>query len=131
MVNIAGKYTLVSQDNFDAYLTGMGLGSIRRKVAVSAQPDVVITMEGEAVSIEYRTNLERIHFHLTLGENYEADLIGVGLPRAYVTTHDKDRLNSREVDDLSRTIEMKFDDNGFVATYVGQGYTATRTFKRA
>jgi len=93
MVNIAGTYSFVSQNNFDAYLkaigktkvgkicrerfqfclNNVGIGTIKSALITKTSPDVTIEVTGYHFKIVTHTTMKTITVEFNLGQEYEAD----------------------------------------------------------
>ena len=130
-VQIAGKYTFVSQENFEDYLKAEDVGMIIRNVLASTKPDIVVEIDGDNFTITTVTSLKTIKMSFTLGKEYESDP-GTNKIGKYITTFEgSDTLFTQNVEDTSATSSIKFSNDQMIMTMTTNGITATRTFKRA
>lgn len=128
---IAGKYTFVSQENFEEYLKAEDLGMVKRRVLAQAKPDMVVEINGDNFTVTTITSLKTIKISFTLGRQYTCDP-GIDRVSDYITNLEgDDTLVTRNVHDASSTSVMKFTDSQLLVTMTAMGITATRTFKRA
>ncbi len=59
-VQIAGKYTFASQENFEEYLKAEDIGMLKRNVLASTKPDIVVEVDGDQFTITTITKLKTI-----------------------------------------------------------------------
>lgn len=130
-VQIAGKYTFVSQENFQDYLKVEDVGMIKRNVLASTKPDIIVEVDGDQFTITTITSLKTIKMIFTLGQEYEYDP-GIDKMDTYITTLEGDNtLFTQRVDDPSATSSIQFTNDQMIMTMTTKGVTATRTFNRA
>ena len=129
-VQIAGKYTFVSQENFEEYLNAEDIGMIKRNVIAKTRPDMIVEIDGDNFTVTTITTLKTIKISFTLGKEYQCDP-GTDKVNNYITTLEGgDTLMTKKLDDNFSTSSMKFTDDGLIITMTAQGITAIRTFKR-
>merc|ERR1712223_1280530 len=130
----AGKYTFVSQENFDEYLKDTDFNVVKRTMFAKTKPDVVMEVNGKTFAVQTITSLKTINAEFTLDEPYENDMTGE--KETYITTIEGNKLVTKlvingKVTDIVMTTR-EFTDSGFVQTYYGKtGVTGTRTFEKA
>ncbi|HAN74038.1 MAG TPA: hypothetical protein DCQ63_06915 [Planktothrix sp. UBA8402] len=130
-VQIAGKYTFASQENFEEYLKAEDIGMLKRNVLASTKPDIVVEVDGDQFTITTITKLKTIKMSFTLGKEYEHDP-GTDKVGKYITTFEgSDTLLTQNVENPSTTSSIKFTDDQMIMTMTTNETTATRTFKRA
>ncbi len=128
-VQIAGKYTFLSQENFGEYLLAAGIGRIKQKLIADERPDMIVEVDGDRYTVTATSSLKTIKISFTLGQVYEAD-VGFDRMTKYITVKADDALVTREVDNPDSVTIMKFDNDGFVSTMTMNGVTAIRVFGR-
>ncbi|MTJ09984.1 lipocalin/fatty-acid binding family protein [Anabaena sp. UHCC 0204] len=130
-VQIAGKYSFVSQENFEDYLKAENVGMITRTVLAKTTPDMIVEIDGDNFTITTVTNLKTIKISFTLGKEYDCDP-GTNKVDKYITTLEGgDTLVTKKVEDTSSTSSTKFTSDQMIMTMTTNEVTATRTFKRA
>merc|ERR1711936_1450914 len=126
----AGKYTFVSQENFDEYLKDTDFNVVKRTMFAKTKPDVVMEVNGKAFMVQTITSLKTINAEFTLDEPYENDMTGE--KQTYITSMEGNKLVTKLFSSGNVMTTREFTDSGFVQTYFGKtGVTGTRTFKKA
>merc|ERR1712018_274974 len=126
----AGKYSFVSQENFDEFLKDTDFNMVKRTMFAKTKPEIVIGVNGKAFVIRTVTSLKTINAEFTLDEPYENDMTGE--KQTYITSMEGNKLVTKLVSSGNVMTTREFTDSGFVQTYYGKtGVTGTRTFKKA
>jgi hypothetical protein len=130
-VQIAGKYSFVSQENFEDYLKAEDVGMIIRNVLASTKPDMIVEVDGNNFTITTITSLKTIKMSFTLGKEYQSDP-GTNKVGKYITNwKGDDTLFTQNVENPSATSSIQFTNDQMIMTMTTNEITATRTFKRA
>lgn len=130
-VQIAGRYSFVSQENFEDYLKAEDLGMIKRSVMKKERPDISVGIDGDNFTVTIHEKLKTIKISFTLGKEYQCDP-GTGKVNQYITTLEGGAtLMTKKLDDNFSTSSMKFTSDGLSITMQARGVTAIRSFKRS
>lgn len=70
--DFSGTWEMKSSENFEELLKVLGVGIMLRKIAVKAasRPSVVITQDGETLSIKTSTPVRTTHITFTVGQEF-------------------------------------------------------------
>lgn len=131
MVNLNGKYTFVSQENFDAYLKAADVGFITRKALTATKPDINVEVDGDHYVITTIATLKTIKADFKLGQTFKLDP-GTGREATYLpSVEGSNKIVFVEVDDPQAVADYTFNEDGTMTqTMTTKGVTAKRHFKR-
>ena len=129
-MQIGGKYSFVSQENFDEYLKAADIGMLKRKLIAASKPDMIVEVDGNRYTVTTILKLKTLKIAFTLGQVYEADP-GTDRITKYITVKDGNALVTREVEDPESVVIMNITDDGFIMTMATRGVIAVRVFGRA
>merc|ERR1712150_414195 len=126
----AGKYTFVSQNNFEEYLKAADINLVRRKLFASTKPDIVIEVDGKKFKVQTVMPKRTINAEFTLDEPYENDMKGE--KEKYLTTLDSNKLVTKVVSSGNVITTREFNGSDMIqAYYAKNGVSGTRTFSKA
>ena len=106
------------------------VGMIKSKVLASDKPDIIIENDGIDYTMTFITDVKTIKISFTLDQEFTAD-IGFDQIKNYYASFDGDTIVWQDVNDASNSVSHYVTDDGLTMTYMCNGYTAVRNFKRA
>merc|ERR1712071_260162 len=71
MVQVTGKYTNVSMENYEEFLKALNVGFILRKAAMASTPVMTIAEEGGNWTMITKTTVKSIELRFKLGEAFD------------------------------------------------------------
>merc|ERR1712226_552753 len=126
----AGKYTFVSQNNFEEYLKAADINIVKRKLFASTKPSIVIEVNGKKFKVQTVMPKRTMTAEFTLDEPYENDMKGE--KETYLTTLDGNKLVTKVVSSGNVITTREFNGSEMVQTYFAKnGASGTRTFSKA
>ncbi|KAF5926349.1 hypothetical protein HPG69_011480, partial [Diceros bicornis minor] len=66
-----GTWKLVSSENFDDYMKEVGVGFATRKVAGMAKPNMIISVNGDVVTIKSESTFKNTEISFKLGQEFD------------------------------------------------------------
>jgi len=66
-----GKYKLSKSDNFDEFLSELGIGMIKRKLAQSTKPEIEVSKDGDMWHVKTKSALKNTEVKFKIGEEFE------------------------------------------------------------
>merc|ERR1712150_298032 len=132
----AGKYTFVSQNNFEEYLKAADINIVKRKLFASTKPDIVIEVDGKKFKVQTVMPKRTINAEFTLDEpgpellSAQNDMKGE--KETYLTTLDGNKLVTKVVSSGNVITTREFNGSDMIQTYYAKnGVSGTRTFSKA
>ncbi|XP_045129889.1 fatty acid-binding protein-like [Portunus trituberculatus] len=133
MVQFNGTYKLEKNENLDAFLSKMDVGFMKRKMAGSVKPSVVIEVEGDKWKLVTHTPASTITWDFTLGTEVTLPT-NEGREVKAVFTLEGNKLIQRSLTGKEAEVDnvREFTDDAFIMhlTHKESGLKCTRTFKR-
>jgi hypothetical protein len=69
----AGRYEMVSSENYDEYLKAIGVDMVARKLANNSKPTIEITENGQNINLKTITTFKTVDLNFILGEEFEEE----------------------------------------------------------
>ncbi|KAM6170961.1 fatty acid-binding protein, adipocyte isoform 3-T3 [Erethizon dorsatum] len=66
-----GTWKLVSSENFDDYMKEVGVGFATRKVAGMAKPNMIISINGDVLTIRSESTFKNTEICFKLGQEFD------------------------------------------------------------
>jgi len=66
-----GNYKLSKSDNFDEFLTELGIGLIKRKLAQSSKPEIEVRKDGDEWHVKTKSALKNSEVKFKVGQEFE------------------------------------------------------------
>ncbi|XP_073749027.1 fatty acid-binding protein, adipocyte isoform X1 [Callorhinus ursinus] len=149
-----GTWKLSSSENFDDYMKEVGVGFATRKVAGMAKPNMIISVNGDVITIKSESTFKNTEISFKLGQEFDevtADdrkvkvvyfLFYFPLPytngnnfllcsQSIITLDGGVLVQVQKWDGKSTTIKRKRVDDKLVVECVMKGVTSTRIYERA
>merc|ERR1712142_90735 len=130
IMSIAGTYLLDSNDNYDKWLTAVGMPEENMKRMVAAKPTLEITVSGDEITVNTKAGDKSFSNTITNGKESKATLPG-GVEYSITLTASGDTAKGT-FNFLGKpgTVVCAFTDAGFTQTVNASGVTAVRVYKR-
>jgi len=135
--SIVGKYSMVSSENFDEYMKGVGVGLVMRKMANAASPDVEISEAEGTYTLKTITTFKTTEIKFKLGEEFEETTADGRTVKSTMTLDDKTntlthaQVGNKEKKEKDSTIIRKFTEEGFDMECKVDDIVAKRVYKRS
>ncbi|CAD7672145.1 unnamed protein product [Nyctereutes procyonoides] len=110
-----GTWKLSSSENFDDYMKEVGVGFATRKVAGMAKPNMIISVNGDVITIKSESTFKNTEISFKLGQEFDE-----------VTADDRKKWDGK-----STTIKRKRVDDKLVVECIMKGVTSTRIYEKA
>ncbi|XP_042738927.1 retinoid-binding protein 7 [Lagopus muta] len=92
-VDFSGTWNLASNDNFEGYMTALGIDFATRKIAKMLKPQKVIKQDGDSFSIHTTSTFRDYMLQFKIGEEFEEDNKGLDNRKCKsLVTWDHDKL---------------------------------------
>ncbi|KAK9720950.1 hypothetical protein QE152_g21801 [Popillia japonica] len=132
MVQISGKYELQSNENFVAYLKGLGseISDDLAKTIDALKPILEVSVDGNSISLI--TNVGSSS-SFTLGKEFEDEILsGIKVNSVATLNGNVLRIESNSADNRKGVREYVFSDSELVITYSGgaSNVVAKRVYAR-
>jgi hypothetical protein len=125
--NFAGKYALVKNENFDAFLEANGAPWVARKMACATSPDLEVAQDGDKLTFKLVSMMNTREITFTIGQEYEEkqhnDIMMKVMPELkdgklilrYTPTEEfkekaKEQVHTREINGDTITLTMEIGD---------------------
>ncbi|KAM9241697.1 retinoid-binding protein 7 [Dugong dugon] len=91
--DLSGTWNLLSIDNFEGYMLGLGIDFATRKIAKLLKPQKVIEQDGDSFTIHTDSSLRNYLVKFKVGEEFDEDNKGLDNRKCKsLVTWDNDRL---------------------------------------
>ena len=135
MVEMKGTYQRTSADNYEEFLSALGLNMLLRKAATASTPVMTVSEEDGQWKIETATMLKSIELKFKLGQEFEETTPDGRVVKAIVTK-EGDKLITvqtakKEGEKSTKSVREFFDDKCVMTLEItGTDVACTQTFKR-
>ncbi|KAM5280815.1 fatty acid-binding protein, adipocyte isoform 3-T3 [Ctenodactylus gundi] len=68
---LVGTWKLVSSENFDDYMKEVGVGFATRKVAGMAKPNMIISVNGDVITIKSESTFKNTEISFKIGQEFD------------------------------------------------------------
>ncbi|NP_001277890.1 fatty acid-binding protein, adipocyte [Bubalus kerabau] len=126
-----GTWKLVSSENFDDYMKEVGVGFATRKVAGMAKPTLIISVNGDVVTIRSESTFKNTEISFKLDQEFDEVTPDDRKVKSIVNLDEGALVQVQNWDGKSTTIKRKLVDDKMVLECVMNGVTATRVYERA
>merc|ERR1712243_82933 len=130
IMSIAGTYVLESNDNYDAWLTAVGMPEENRKRMVGAKPTIKLSVAGDQITVETSAGDKSFSNTITSGKESKATLPGGVDYTVCLTASGSEVKGTFNFLGKPGNAECVFTAAGFTQTVTAAGVTAKRTYKR-
>lgn len=133
MVQFNGTYKLEKNENLDEFLSKMDVGFMKRKLALSVKPTVVVEVEGDKWKLVTHTPASTVTWTFTLGAEVTLPTNDGREVRA-VFTLEGDKLIQKTLSGKEAEVDnvREFTEDALImhVTHKQSGVKCTRLFKR-
>ncbi|XP_039379827.1 myelin P2 protein-like [Mauremys reevesii] len=126
-----GTWKLISSENFDSYMEELGVGFTTRKLGSLAKPSVVISTNGDIITIKTESTFKNIEISFKLGEEFEETTADDRKTMSTVTLDDGSLTQVQKWDGKQTTIKRALVDGKMVVECTMNNVTCTRVYERA
>ncbi|XP_015261111.1 PREDICTED: fatty acid-binding protein, adipocyte-like [Gekko japonicus] len=126
-----GTWKLASSENFDDYMKEIGVGFATRKMAGVAKPNVVISCNGDIVTIRTESTFKNTEISFKLGEDFEETTADDRKVKSLVTLEDGTLNHVQKWDGKQTTIKRKIADGKLIVECAMNNVVSTRVYEKA
>uniref|UniRef100_A0A452UI51 Fatty acid binding protein 4 n=1 Tax=Ursus maritimus TaxID=29073 RepID=A0A452UI51_URSMA len=136
-----GTWKLSSSENFDDYMKEVGItwdavglssvGFATRKVAGMAKPTMIISVNGDVITIKSESTFKNTEISFKLGQEFDEVTADDRKVKSIITLDGGVLVQVQKWDGKSTTIKRKRVDDKLVLECVMKGVTSTRIYERA
>ncbi|KAI1288076.1 Fatty acid-binding protein [Halotydeus destructor] len=124
-----GTYKLTSQENFKEFMTELGIGMVKRNLALTVFPTMEISQDGDEWTVKTESSIKSVSFTFKFGEEFD-ELRQDDVMVKSLITQDGDQWNQVQKGDKEVTIVRQFTDQGVTATATVNDVTCVRFYER-
>uniref|UniRef100_A0A8D0C4G8 Fatty acid binding protein 4 n=1 Tax=Salvator merianae TaxID=96440 RepID=A0A8D0C4G8_SALMN len=126
-----GTWKLVSSEKFDDYMKELGVGFATRKMAGVAKPNVIISCNGDVITIRTESSLKNTEISFKLGEEFD-EITADDRKVKSIVTLDSGVLNQlQKWDGKETTIKRKIVDGKLVVECEMNNVISIRVYEKA
>ncbi|XP_011792522.1 PREDICTED: fatty acid-binding protein, adipocyte isoform X2 [Colobus angolensis palliatus] len=106
-----GTWKLVSSENFDDYMKEVGVGFATRKVAGMAKPNMIISVNGDVITIKSESTFKNTEISFKLGQEFDEVTADDRKVKSTITLDGGVLVHVQKWDGKSTTIKRKREDD--------------------
>ncbi|XP_063155492.1 fatty acid-binding protein, adipocyte-like [Candoia aspera] len=126
-----GTWKLISSEKFDDYMKELGVGFATRKIAGIAKPIVVISCNGDAITIKTESSFKNSEISFKFGEQFDETTADDRKVKSVVTLDDGSLNQVQKWDGKETIIKRKIVDGKMVVECVMNKIISTRVYEKA
>ncbi|XP_074056096.1 fatty acid-binding protein, adipocyte [Macrotis lagotis] len=126
-----GTWKLISTENFDEYMKEVGVGFATRKVAGMAKPNMIISVQGDVITIKSESTFKNTEISFKLGQEFDEITADDRKVKSLITLDGNALVQVQKWNGKSTTITRKLVDGKIVVECVMKDVIATRVYEKA
>ncbi|KAL8181974.1 UNVERIFIED_CONTAM: Fatty acid-binding protein, adipocyte [Gekko kuhli] len=126
-----GTWKLASSENFDDYMKELGVGFATRKMASVAKPNVLISCNGDTVTIKTESTFKNVEVSFKLGEEFDEVTADDRKAKSLVTLENGTLNQVQKWDGKQTTIKRKIADGKLIVECAMNNVVSTRVYEKA
>ncbi|KAM9051022.1 fatty acid-binding protein, adipocyte [Balaenoptera ricei] len=126
-----GTWKLVSSENFEDYMKEVGVGFTTRKMAGMAKPNLIISVNGDVITIRSESAFKNTEISFKLSQEFEEVTADDRKVKSTITLDEGALVQVQKWDGKSTTIKRKRVDDKLVVECIMNAVTATRVYEKA
>ncbi|XP_065255629.1 fatty acid-binding protein, adipocyte-like [Emys orbicularis] len=126
-----GTWKLISSENFDSYMKELGVGFTTRKLGSLAKPSILISINGDIITIKTESTFKNTEISFKLGEEFEETTADDRKTMSTVTLDNGSLTQVQKWDGKQTTIKRVLVDGKMVVECTMNNVTCTRVYERA
>ncbi|XP_074841818.1 myelin P2 protein-like [Carettochelys insculpta] len=126
-----GTWKLISSENFDGYMKELGVGFTTRKLGSLAKPSVIISINGDILTIKTESTFKNTQISFKLGEEFEETTADDRKTKSTVTLENGSLIQVQKWEDKQTTIKRELVDGKMVVKCTMNNVTCTRIYERS
>ncbi|EMP42298.1 Myelin P2 protein [Chelonia mydas] len=112
-----GAWKLISSENFDSYTKELGVGFTTRKLGSLDKPSVIISINGDIITIKTESTFKNTKISFKLGEEFEETTVDDRKTMSTVTVDNGSLTQVQKWDGKQTTIKRALVDGKMVVPY--------------
>ncbi|XP_050797435.1 myelin P2 protein-like [Gopherus flavomarginatus] len=126
-----GIWKFVSSEKFEDYMKELGVGLATRTLGSLAKPTVIISMDGDVITIKTKSTFKNTEVFFKLEEEFEETTADDRKTKSIVTLEEGSLTQVQKWDGKETTIKRKLADGKMIVEYTMNNITCTRVYERA
>ncbi|TFK10945.1 receptor-type tyrosine-protein phosphatase delta [Platysternon megacephalum] len=126
-----GTWKLISSENFEDYMRELGVGFATRKMAGVAKPNVIISTNGDVITIRTESTFKNTESSFKLGEEFEETTADDRKVKSIITLDNGSLIQVQKWDGKETTLIRKLVDGKLVVECTMNNVTCTRVYETA
>ncbi|KAM9165939.1 fatty acid-binding protein, adipocyte-like [Pangshura tecta] len=126
-----GTWKLISSENFEDYMRELGVGFATRKMAGVAKPNVIISTNGDLITIRTESTFKNTEISFKLGEEFEETTADDRKVKTIITLDNGSLIQVQKWDGKETTLIRKLVDGKLVVECTMNNVTCTRVYETA
>eukprot|EP00091_Calanus_sinicus_P005514 TRINITY_DN1595_c0_g1_i2.p1 TRINITY_DN1595_c0_g1~~TRINITY_DN1595_c0_g1_i2.p1 ORF type:complete len:149 (+),score=45.26 TRINITY_DN1595_c0_g1_i2:46-447(+) len=133
MVQIDGSYVHQKSEDFEAYLSAVGLPWVARKAAANTSPTVEISKDGDEWTLSIKTSIMSQVVKFVIGKEFEEKGPGGNVRKSVASMEGENLMISSKTEKGEMRRTLVFTDEGMTMNMhaVAQDVKCKRIFKRS
>uniref|UniRef100_A0A8C6FJB9 Fatty acid binding protein 9 n=2 Tax=Moschus TaxID=68410 RepID=A0A8C6FJB9_MOSMO len=125
-----GTWKLVSSENFDEYMKELGVSVAVQNLAGSAKPRIIISADGDKVSIKTESSFKNSEISFKLGEEFDETTIDNRKVKSIITLDGGAMIHVQKWLGKETTIKRKIVDGKMVVEYIMNNVVSTGIYEK-
>ncbi|XP_020746840.2 fatty acid-binding protein 9 [Odocoileus virginianus] len=125
-----GTWKLVSIENFDEYMKELGVSVAVQNLAGSAKPRIVISADGDKVTIRTESSFKNSEISFKLGEEFDETTIDNRKVKSIITLAGGSMIHVQKWLGKETTIKRKIVDGKMVVEYIMNNVVSTGVYEK-
>ncbi|XP_061418367.1 fatty acid-binding protein, liver [Lethenteron reissneri] len=126
-----GTWNLVESHNFDEYMKAIGIGFAMRQIGSVTKPTLIISAEGDHVTLKTTSTFKNMEWNFTLGEEFDETTADERKVKSTFTVDGDKLVQVQRWEGKETTISRAVSGDSMVATCSIGDVVATRTYHKA
>ncbi|CAM5089354.1 unnamed protein product [Eretmochelys imbricata] len=126
-----GTWKLNSSKNFEDYMRELGVGFATRKIVAVAKPNVIISTNGDVITIRTLSTLKNTEISFKLGEEFEETTADDRKVKSIITLDNGSLVQVQKWDGKETTLIRKLVDGKLVVECTMNNVICTRVYETA
>ncbi|XP_061294368.1 fatty acid-binding protein 9-like [Bos javanicus] len=120
-----GTWKLVSRENFDEYMKELGVSVALQNLEGSAKPRIIISADGDKISIKILSSFKNSEISFKLGEEFDETTIDNRKVKSIITLDGGSMIHVQKWLGKETTIKRKIVDGKMLVEYIMNNVVST------
>ncbi|XP_069322418.1 fatty acid-binding protein, adipocyte isoform X2 [Eulemur rufifrons] len=125
-----GTWKLVSSENFDDYMKEVGVGFATRKVAGMAKPNMIVSVNGDVITIKSESTFKNTEISFKLGQEFDEVTADDRKVKSIITLDSGSMIQVQKWLGKETTIKRKIADGKMVVECIMNNIVSTRVYEK-